>query len=45
MPLSAHYAGPSPENGLLLSFAGFTERELAAAAVKLMEGLHRDLRA
>ncbi len=45
MPLSAHYSGPSGENGLLLSFAGFTERELAAAATKLMEGLHHDLRA
>ncbi len=34
--LSSHYAGKSREQGLLLSFAGFTERELRTAAKKLI---------
>ena len=38
--LSSHYAGKTCEQGLLLSFAGFTEKELRAAAKKLVgEGL------
>ncbi len=38
--LSSHYAGKTCKQGLLLSFAGFTEKELRAAAKKLVgEGL------
>lgn len=35
--LSSHYTGRIREQGLLLSFAGFTEKELRAAARKLVE--------
>ena len=38
-PLSTHYAGRRKEQGLLLSFAGFTERELQRAATKLIAGM------
>jgi GntR family transcriptional regulator/MocR family aminotransferase len=38
-PLSPHYAKRPGQPGLLLSFAGFTERELADAAAKLMDAL------
>jgi GntR family transcriptional regulator/MocR family aminotransferase len=34
--LSTHYAGRRKEQGLLLSFAGFTEKELQRAATKLI---------
>ena len=34
--LSAHFAGRRKEHGLLLSFAGFTEKELRRAAQKLI---------
>ncbi len=37
--LSSHYAGKSREQGLLLSFAGFTEKELNAASKKLIATL------
>jgi GntR family transcriptional regulator / MocR family aminotransferase len=37
--LSSHYAGKPREQGLMLSFAGFTEKELRAAAKKLLEVL------
>ena len=37
--LSSHYAGRKRQQGLLLSFAGFAEQDLRAAAAKLMEGL------
>ncbi len=37
--LSSHYAGRKRQQGLLLSFAGFAEMDLRAAATKLMEGL------
>ena len=37
--LSSHYAGRKRQQGLLLSFAGFAEKDLRAAATKLMEGL------
>jgi GntR family transcriptional regulator/MocR family aminotransferase len=30
--LSSHYAGPRPRQGLLLSFAGFSEADLERAA-------------
>ena len=35
--LSSHYAGRNREQGLLLSFAGFTDKELRAAAKRLVE--------
>jgi hypothetical protein len=35
--LSSHYTGRQREQGLLLSFAGFTDKELRAAAKKLVE--------
>ena len=35
--LSGYYHGPSAEKGLLLGFAGFSEKDLAAAARKLAE--------
>ncbi len=35
--LSSHYAGRQREQGLLLSFAGFTDKELRAAAKRLVE--------
>ncbi len=35
--LSSHYAGRRPEQGLLLSFAGFTDRDLRNAARKLVQ--------
>jgi GntR family transcriptional regulator/MocR family aminotransferase len=38
-PLSSHYAGRKREHGLLLSFAGFAERDLRRAAAALIEGL------
>jgi DNA-binding transcriptional MocR family regulator len=37
--LSSHYVGRHREQGLLLSFAGFTDKELRAAAKKLVETL------
>jgi len=37
--LSGHYAGKSRQQGLLLSFAGFTEADLKQAARRLMEEL------
>lgn len=37
--LSGHYAGRKRKQGLLLSFAGFTEDEIARAARKLIEVL------
>ncbi len=37
--LSSHYAGRNRQHGLLLSFAGFSEDELAKAAQKLIEVL------
>ena len=37
--LSSHYAGRQREQGLLLSFAGFTDKDLRAAAKKLVEAL------
>jgi GntR family transcriptional regulator/MocR family aminotransferase len=37
--LSSHFAGPRREHGLLLSFAGFREKDLAAAARRLLEFL------
>jgi len=37
--LSSHYEGRSRQQGLLLSFAGFSESDLEAAARKLIEGL------
>jgi GntR family transcriptional regulator/MocR family aminotransferase len=37
--LSSHYAGKPREQGLMLSFAGFTEKELRTAAQKLLEVL------
>ena len=37
--LSSHYAGRSKEQGLMLSFAGFTEKELRVAARLLVEAL------
>ncbi len=37
--LSAHFAGRRKEHGLLLSFAGFTEKELQRAAQKLIARL------
>ena len=37
--LSSHYAGRNRQHGLLLSFAGFSEEELAKAARKLIEVL------
>ncbi len=38
-PLSSHYAGRKREQGLLLSFAGFAEKDLRRAAAALIEGL------
>ena len=35
--LSSHYVGRHQEQGLLLSFAGFTDKELRAAAKRLVE--------
>ena len=35
--LSSHYTGRQREQGLLLSFAGFTDKELRAAAKRLVE--------
>ena len=35
--LSSHYTGRNREQGLLLSFAGFTDKELRAAAKRLVE--------
>ena len=37
--LSSHYVGRNREQGLLLSFAGFTDKELRTAARKLVEEL------
>jgi len=37
--LSSHYAGKARERGLMLSFAGFTEKELRTAAKRLLEVL------
>ncbi|MGH6821004.1 MAG: PLP-dependent aminotransferase family protein, partial [Methylocella sp.] len=37
--LSSHYTGRKREQGLLLSFAGFAEKDLRAAAAKLMEAM------
>jgi GntR family transcriptional regulator/MocR family aminotransferase len=37
--LSSHYEGRSRQQGLLLSFAGFSEADLETAAAKLIEGL------
>ena len=37
--LSGHYAGRRREQGLMLSFAGFAEKDLRAAAARLIEGL------
>ena len=37
--LSSHYAGRSRQQGLLLSFAGFSEADLAGTARTLIEGL------
>ncbi len=37
--LSSHYAGRKRENGLLLSFAGFSETDLRKAATRLIEVL------
>jgi len=37
--LSSHYAGRKRESGLLLSFAGFAEKDLRYAATKLIETL------
>jgi GntR family transcriptional regulator / MocR family aminotransferase len=37
--LSSHYAGRDKEQGLMLSFAGFTEKELRASAKRLIEVL------
>ena len=37
--LSSHFAGRNRQQGLLLSFAGFTERELQAAAARLVLAL------
>ena len=37
--LSSHYSGRVKEQGLMLSFAGFTERELRSAAGKLVAAL------
>jgi GntR family transcriptional regulator / MocR family aminotransferase len=37
--LSSHYAGRVKEQGLMLSFAGFTEKELRNAAGKLLAAL------
>ena len=39
--LSSHYAGRRRGQGLLLSFAGFAEKDLCAAAAKLVEELQR----
>ncbi len=39
--LSSHYAGRKREPGLLLSFAGFTEKDLRRAAAALIEGLKK----
>lgn len=38
-PLSSHYAGRHPLPGLMLSFAGFAERDLRLAATRLMSVL------
>jgi GntR family transcriptional regulator / MocR family aminotransferase len=38
--LSSHYTGRQREQGLLLSFAGFTDKELRGAAKRLVEVLH-----
>jgi GntR family transcriptional regulator/MocR family aminotransferase len=38
--LSSHYAGKHREKGLMLSFAGFTEKELRGAARRLLEDLN-----
>jgi hypothetical protein len=38
--LSSHYTGRQREQGLLLSFAGFTDKELRAAAKRSLEILH-----
>ena len=35
--LSSHYVGKTSEQGLMLSFAGFTEKELRGAAKRLLE--------
>lgn len=35
--LSSHYSGRYRESGLMLSFAGFTDKDLRAAAAKLIE--------
>jgi DNA-binding transcriptional MocR family regulator len=35
--LSSHYVGRHREQGLLLSFAGFTDKELRSAAKRLVE--------
>ena len=35
--LSSHYAGKTREQGLMLSFAGFTEKELRVAAKRLLD--------
>jgi GntR family transcriptional regulator/MocR family aminotransferase len=37
--LSSHYTGRQREQGLLLSFAGFTDKDLRAAAKKLVDEL------
>jgi DNA-binding transcriptional MocR family regulator len=39
--LSSHYTGRKHEPGLLLSFAGFAEKDLRRAAVALIEGLKK----
>ncbi len=37
--LSTYYAGPKKRRGLLMSFAGFTEKDLVAAAKRLIAAL------
>ena len=39
--LSSHYGGRTKQQGLLLSFAGFTEKELSKAVEKLVSTLHQ----
>ena len=42
--LSSHYGGRNRQPGLLLSFAGFTEKELLQAVGKLVAVLQQQLR-
>jgi hypothetical protein len=37
--LSSHFVGRNRQQGLLLSFAGFAERELLQSAERLMQAL------